>query len=43
VSATNTAALTPSTAFYDIEAQTSAGVVRRVLQGRIIISPEVTR
>ena len=43
VSAANTAALTPATAYYDIEAQTSAGVVRRVLQGRIIISPEVTR
>ena len=43
VSATNTAALTPATAFYDIEAQNASGVVRRVLQGRIIISPEVTR
>jgi hypothetical protein len=43
VSAANTAALTPATAFYDIEAQSAAGVVRRVLQGRIIISPEVTR
>jgi hypothetical protein len=43
VSAANTAALTVATAYYDIEAQTSAGVVRRVLQGRIIISPEVTR
>jgi hypothetical protein len=43
VSAANTAALTPATAFYDIEAQNASGVVRRVLQGRIIISPEVTR
>jgi hypothetical protein len=43
VSAANTAALTPATAFYDIEAQNASGVVRRVLQGRIIISPDVTR
>lgn len=43
ISATNTAALTAATAYYDIEAQNASGVVRRVLQGRIIISPEVTR
>jgi hypothetical protein len=44
ISATNTAALTPATAYYDIEVQNnSSGIVRRVLQGRIVISPEVTR
>jgi len=43
ISAANTAALTPATAYYDIEAENGSGLVRRVLQGRIVISPEVTR
>jgi hypothetical protein len=44
ISASTTASLTATTAYYDIEAQqTSSGVVRRILKGRFVISPEVTR
>ena len=46
VTPANTAAISPSTltsAFYDIEIQkTSTGEVRRVLQGKLNISPEIT-
>lgn len=44
ISAATTSALTATTAYYDIEAeQTSTGIVRRILKGRVVISPEVTR
>jgi hypothetical protein len=44
ISAATTSALTQTTAYYDIEAeQTSTGIVKRVLRGRIIISAEITR
>ena len=44
ISATNTAAITVTTAYYDIEAeQTATGIVRRVLRGRVIVSSEITR
>ena len=46
VTPTNTTAISPSTlttAYYDIEIQkTSTGEVRRILQGRLNISPEIT-
>lgn len=44
ITAATTSALTQTTAYYDIEAEeTATGLVRRVLQGRIIISVEITR
>jgi hypothetical protein len=43
ISATNTATLTVPVAYYDIEVESAAGVVRRIMQGRLSISPEVTR
>jgi hypothetical protein len=47
VTPTNTTAISPSTlttAYYDIEIQkTSTGEVRRILQGKLNISPEITR
>jgi ABC-type proline/glycine betaine transport system substrate-binding protein len=44
ISATNTSAITVTTAYYDIEAeQTATGIVRRVLRGRVIVSSEITR
>jgi len=46
ISPTNTTAISPTTlttAYYDIEIQqTSTGVVRRILQGKLNISPEIT-
>jgi hypothetical protein len=46
VTPTNTTAIAPSTlttAYYDIEIQkTSTGEVRRILQGKLNISPEIT-
>lgn len=46
VTPANTTAISPSTlttAYYDIEIQkTSTGEVRRILQGRLNISPEIT-
>jgi hypothetical protein len=46
VTPTNTTAISPSTlttAYYDIEIQkTSTGEVRRILQGKLNISPEIT-
>jgi hypothetical protein len=46
VTPTNTTAISPSTlttAYYDIEIQkTSTGEVRRILQGKLSISPEIT-
>lgn len=38
-----TAALPPGYAVYDIEIETAAGAVTRLLQGAVDISPEVTR
>lgn len=44
ISATTTSTIEVPTAYYDIEAQeTATGLVRRVLRGRIVVSPEVTR
>ena len=43
ISATNTASISVPVAYYDIEVESAAGLVRRVLQGRLSISPEVTR
>jgi hypothetical protein len=44
ISAATTSLIEVPTAYYDIEAQeTATSVVRRVLRGRIIVSPEVTR
>tara|TARA_B100001123_G_C15322004_1_gene1028251 strand:- start:2716 stop:3087 length:372 start_codon:yes stop_codon:yes gene_type:complete len=43
ISATDTAAMTPNTiGVYDLEIASSGGVVDRVLQGKFIITPEVT-
>ena len=46
VTPANTTAISPSTlttAYYDIEIQkTSTGEVRRILQGKLSISPEIT-
>lgn len=47
IAPTNTTAISPTSltsAFYDIEIQkTSTGEVRRVLQGKLTISPEITK
>lgn len=43
ISAANTANIAVPVAYYDIEVESGAGLVRRVLQGRLAISPEVTR
>lgn len=43
VSATNTASITVPVAYYDIEVESPTGLVKRILQGRLAISPEVTR
>jgi hypothetical protein len=46
ITPTNTTAISPTTlttAYYDIEIQkTSTGEVRRILQGKLNISPEIT-
>tara|TARA_B100000945_G_scaffold318648_1_gene323979 strand:- start:1210 stop:1545 length:336 start_codon:yes stop_codon:yes gene_type:complete len=41
--ATATAALEEGIYVYDLELTTSAGVVTRLLQGQVTVSPEVTR
>jgi len=42
--ATTTATLTaPSTQYYDLEIEFDSGVVKRLLQGTVTVSPEVTR
>ena len=41
--ATATAALEEGIYVYDLEITTSAGVVTRLLQGQVTVSPEVTR
>jgi hypothetical protein len=43
LSAAATAALDFNQAVYDLEAESSSGVVTRVLQGRVTLSREVTR
>mgnify|MGYP003348511795 CR=1 FL=1 len=43
LSATATAVLDFSTAVYDLEAESSTGVVTRLMQGRVTLSREVTR
>lgn len=44
MSATDTATLTaPSTQYYDIELEYDDGSVKRLIQGTVTVSPEVTR
>lgn len=43
LTATETAAITADTAYYDIELEDGSGVVTRLLQGEIEFSKEVTR
>lgn len=43
ISATATAALTPGRAVYDLELVSGGGVVTRLLEGAVRITPEVTR
>lgn len=43
LSATATAAITATTGVYDLELQDGDGVVTRLVEGAVTISPEVTR
>jgi hypothetical protein len=43
VPASVTQTLDPGSAVYDLEMESPSGFVTRLLQGRVIISPEVTR
>lgn len=43
ISSTDTAALSFTTGVYDLELISGSGVVYRVLQGKVTVSPEVTR
>jgi hypothetical protein len=43
ISATDTSALTIPSGVYDLELEDAAGVVTRLLEGSVTISPEVTR
>lgn len=43
LSATETAALDFSTARYDLEIEDSSGIVTRLIEGAVVLSPEVTR
>lgn len=43
LSATATAEVTPGTHVYDLELESGAGVVTRLLQGNFVVSAEVTR
>ena len=43
IPATTTAALSFNTGKYDLELEDSAGVVTRLIQGSVTLSPEVTR
>jgi hypothetical protein len=43
LTAAQTAALTPGIYVYDMETVDSAGSVERALQGRVVVSPQVTR
>ena len=43
IEATATAALSFQTAVYDLEIQSDGGIVTRIIQGRVTLSPEVTR
>lgn len=42
-SATSTASLTPGQYVYDVEIESSAGSVTRLLQGTVTVNPEVTK
>ena len=42
-SATTTASITPGIYVYDLEIESSAGTVTRLMQGNITVTPEVTR
>lgn len=42
-SATDTALIYVKTGFYDIELESSSGVVTRLMEGEVTIKPEVTR
>lgn len=43
LSATQTAALPTGKAVYDLELTSSGGVVTRLLEGKFVVTPEVTR
>jgi len=43
VSAADTAAITQSSLAYDLELVSAGGVVTRLVEGQIVLSPEVTR
>lgn len=43
VSASTTSAMSPSTYVYDLEIQSGGGEVSRLIEGRFIVTPEVTR
>lgn len=43
VSATDTAAITQQSLAYDLELVSAGGVVTRLIEGQIVLSPEVTR
>jgi hypothetical protein len=43
ISASTTAAFAPGNWVYDLEIQSSGGIVDRILEGSFIVSPEVTR
>lgn len=42
-SATSTAGLTPGQYVYDVEIESSAGTVTRLLEGTVTVNPEVTK
>jgi len=43
LSATDTAAITQSSLAYDLELVSAGGVVTRLVEGQIVLTPEVTR
>lgn len=43
ISATATSGIVAGTYVYDLEIQSGTGVVTRLLQGQVVVSPEVTR
>jgi hypothetical protein len=43
ISATDTAAITDESGVYDLELVSGSGVVKRLLQGNIVVTKEVTR
>ena len=43
ISATDTAAMSFDTAYYDLEIESAGGVVTRIVEGSVNLRPEVTR